>query len=75
MQEESKTAQKYPHFMNTEASPLQAFKEASTTGASQGGIYFSEDLAQEVWFLELRRLCHKRNLAIFQSDEANPEES
>lgn len=66
--------------MNTKANPLQAFKETSTTGVSAGGIYFSEEIVQEKWFMELRRLCHKRNLALFNNAgtptnvNQNPEE-
>lgn len=66
--------------MNTKANPLQAFKETSTTGVNAGGIYFSEEIVQEKWFIELRRLCHKRNLALFnnvvtpKSITKNPEE-
>ena len=72
--EESKEphAASLPHFMNTLACPLQAFKEVSASGsATSGGMFFSEELANEEWFAELRRLSHKRTLAFFS--QAQPE--
>ena len=45
----------------------------STTGTGTGGLYFSEDLVNEEWFIELRRLCHKRSLTLFT--QVNPEDA
>ena len=69
--EESKDAasQAQTHYLNQLSSPLQAFKEIPTSGAvGQGGIYVSDDLCSEQWFQELRKLSHKRTLALFEKD-------